>query len=186
MERELHRPAKHSRFGRRAVAREGSHQVDAILVPAASRAGREDEKLAAVALHEVAIGSKQNLQNVVNVFGDTQSSLSLVTVRRKSPRECRHPVEAELRRRFLYRPEGLRARELQHKVGHVVPLVVPQRVPRAPEAPVAVARVPPAEVGALGGPLRPVRGRVPPCAPLTLVNSGTRWKILQGFCQRCF
>ena len=45
MERELHRPAKHSRFGRRAVARKGSHQVDAILVPAAARAGREDEKL---------------------------------------------------------------------------------------------------------------------------------------------
>ena len=50
MERELHRPAKHSRFGRRAVARKGSHQVDAILVPAAARAGREDEKLAPVAL----------------------------------------------------------------------------------------------------------------------------------------
>ena len=50
MERELHRPAKYSRFGRRAVAREGSPQVDAILVPAAARAGREDEKLAPVAL----------------------------------------------------------------------------------------------------------------------------------------
>ena len=57
LERELHRPAKHSRFGRRAVAREGSHQVDAILVPAASRAGRQDEKLAAVALDEVAVGN---------------------------------------------------------------------------------------------------------------------------------
>ena len=56
MERELHRPAKHSRFGRRAVARKGSHQVDAILVPAAARAGREDEKLATVAVNEVAIG----------------------------------------------------------------------------------------------------------------------------------
>ena len=56
MERELHRPAKHSRFGRRAVARKGSHQVDAILVPAAARAGREDEKLAPVALNEVAVG----------------------------------------------------------------------------------------------------------------------------------
>ena len=56
MECELHRLAKHSRFGRRAVAREGSHQVDAILVPAASRAGRQDEKLTAVALDEVAVG----------------------------------------------------------------------------------------------------------------------------------
>ena len=56
MERELHRPAKYSRFGRRAVARKGSHQVDAILVPAAARAGREDEKLATVAVNEVAIG----------------------------------------------------------------------------------------------------------------------------------
>ena len=55
LERELHRPAKHSRFGRRAVAREGSHQVDAILVPAAARAGREDEKHAPVALDEVAV-----------------------------------------------------------------------------------------------------------------------------------
>ena len=54
--RELHRTAKDSRFGRSAVAREGSHQADAILVPAASRAGRQDEKLAAVALDEVAIG----------------------------------------------------------------------------------------------------------------------------------
>ena len=36
------------------MAREGSHQADAILVPAASRAGRQDEKLAAVALDEVA------------------------------------------------------------------------------------------------------------------------------------
>ena len=56
MECELHRPAKHSRFGRRAVARKGSHQVDAILVPAAARAGREDEKLATVAVNEVAVG----------------------------------------------------------------------------------------------------------------------------------
>ena len=56
MERELHRPAKHSRFGRSAVARKGSHQVDAILVPAAARAGREDEKLATVAFNEVAVG----------------------------------------------------------------------------------------------------------------------------------
>ena len=56
LERELHRLAKHSRFGRRAVAREGSHQVVAILVPAAARAGREDEKLATVALNEVAVG----------------------------------------------------------------------------------------------------------------------------------
>ena len=31
------------------MARKGSHQVDAILVPAAARAGREDEKLATVA-----------------------------------------------------------------------------------------------------------------------------------------
>ena len=56
LECELHRPAKHSRFGRRAVARKGSHQVDAILVPAAARAGREDEKLAPVALNDVAVG----------------------------------------------------------------------------------------------------------------------------------
>ena len=55
MKRKLHRPAKHGRFGRRAVARERSHQVDAILVPAASRAGREDEKHAPVALDEVAV-----------------------------------------------------------------------------------------------------------------------------------
>ena len=55
MERELHRPAKHSQFGRRAVAREGSHQVDAILVPAAARAGREDEILATAAINEVPI-----------------------------------------------------------------------------------------------------------------------------------
>ena len=55
MKRKLHRPAKHGRFGRRAVARERSHQVDAILVPAASRAGREDEKYAPVALDEVAV-----------------------------------------------------------------------------------------------------------------------------------
>ena len=54
--RELHRTAKDSRFGRSAVAREGSHQADAILVPAASSAGRQDEKLAAVALDEVAVG----------------------------------------------------------------------------------------------------------------------------------
>ena len=47
---ELHRPAEHSRFRRRAVARKGSHQVDAILVPAAARAGREDEKRATVAV----------------------------------------------------------------------------------------------------------------------------------------
>ena len=38
------------------MARKGSHQVDAILVPAAARAGREDEKLATVALNEVAVG----------------------------------------------------------------------------------------------------------------------------------
>ena len=38
------------------MARKGSHQVDAILVPAAARAGREDEKLAPVALDEVAVG----------------------------------------------------------------------------------------------------------------------------------
>ena len=55
MKRKLHRPAKHGRFGRRAVARERSHQVDAILVPTASRAGREDEKHAPVALDEVAV-----------------------------------------------------------------------------------------------------------------------------------
>ena len=38
------------------MARKGRHQVDAILVPAAARAGREDEKLAPVALNEVAVG----------------------------------------------------------------------------------------------------------------------------------
>ena len=38
------------------MAREGSHQADAIVVPTASRAGRKDEKLAAVALDEVAVG----------------------------------------------------------------------------------------------------------------------------------
>ena len=37
------------------MAREGSHQADAILVPAASRAGRQEEKIAAVALDEVAV-----------------------------------------------------------------------------------------------------------------------------------
>ena len=57
MKRKLHRPAKHGRFGRRAVARECCHQVDAILVPAAARAGREDEKRATVAVYEVAIGT---------------------------------------------------------------------------------------------------------------------------------
>ena len=56
MERELHIPAKDSRFGRSAVAREGSHQADAILVPAATGAGRQDEELAAVALDKVAVG----------------------------------------------------------------------------------------------------------------------------------
>ena len=38
------------------MARKGSHQVDAILVPAAARAAREDEKLATVAVNEVAVG----------------------------------------------------------------------------------------------------------------------------------
>jgi len=56
LERGLHRPAKDSRFGRSAVAREGSHQADAILVPAVSSAGRQDEKLTAVALDKVAVG----------------------------------------------------------------------------------------------------------------------------------
>ena len=57
---------------RRAVAREGSHQVDAILVPAATRAGREDEKLATVAVNEVAVGIPFLAilgRSVVNVFG---------------------------------------------------------------------------------------------------------------------
>ena len=38
------------------MARMGSHRVGAIFVPAAARAGREDEKLATVALNEVAVG----------------------------------------------------------------------------------------------------------------------------------
>ena len=42
-------------FRCRAVARKNSHRVDAILVPAAARAGREDEKHAPVALDEVAV-----------------------------------------------------------------------------------------------------------------------------------
>ena len=54
LEHELHRLAKHRRFGRSALAREGSLQADAILMPAAAGAGREDEELAVVALDEVA------------------------------------------------------------------------------------------------------------------------------------
>ena len=41
--------AKDSRFGRSAVAREGSHPADTILVLAAAGACRQDEELAAVA-----------------------------------------------------------------------------------------------------------------------------------------
>ena len=56
LEREVHRQAKDSRFGCSAVARGGSHREDSILVPSASCAGRQDEKLAAVALDKVAVG----------------------------------------------------------------------------------------------------------------------------------
>ena len=69
--RELHRTAKDSRFGRSAVAREGSHQADAILVPAASRAGRQEEKLAAVALD-----AKCKMSRRVSLPENSKSSLS--------------------------------------------------------------------------------------------------------------
>ena len=52
----LHGATEDSRLGLGTIAREGSHQADAIVVPAASRAGRQDEKLAAVALTDVAVG----------------------------------------------------------------------------------------------------------------------------------
>ena len=48
--------AKDSRFGRSAVAREGSHPADTILVLAAAGACRQDEELAAVAVDKVAVG----------------------------------------------------------------------------------------------------------------------------------
>ena len=38
------------------MAREGSHQADAIIVPTAAGAGRQDEEFAAVAVDKVAVG----------------------------------------------------------------------------------------------------------------------------------
>ena len=84
--RELNRTAKDGRFGRSAVAREGSHQADAILVPAASSAGRQDEKLAAVALDEVAVGiplgTDSRRENRVGVLRATRMRDAFCTERR--------------------------------------------------------------------------------------------------------
>ena len=51
----LHGATEDSRLGRIAVARESSHQADAIVVPAAASANRKNKELAAVAINQVAV-----------------------------------------------------------------------------------------------------------------------------------
>ena len=51
----LHGATEDSRLGLGTVAREGSHQADAVVVPAAASANRENKELAAVAINQVAV-----------------------------------------------------------------------------------------------------------------------------------
>ena len=60
----LHGATEDSRLGLGTIAREGSHQADAILVPTASSAVRQDEKLAAVAVDQRKIVLTNNIQTL--------------------------------------------------------------------------------------------------------------------------
>ena len=86
------------------MARKGSHQVDAILVPAAARAGREDEKLATVAVNKVAVGiplvANSRREDRVGVLRTTKMRDAFCTERRhnccvSAEREAAEDLQAE-------------------------------------------------------------------------------------------